>query len=288
MRALLFAALAAAACTANPGAGPADELAEIDGVYRAALDDAPCADEDDDVRAARVAISRVRALAGLPALRCDRAAAVAAVGHCRYVIEHGELTHVQERGRKGFTGVSFEDRLRSAGFSEDPGGEVLANITGREAITSPAGFVNSVYHRALFLRSELTSFGYGRVGACATIDFGRDTKRADVTVVWPPPGTYNAPTTFFSSRETPNPVPGSTLVGAPISLVRQKPLPRLTATLEGPGGPIASVLLTAGNDPHKLIRPGEAHLVPRAPLAPRTTYRARFGDVADTTFTTGD
>lgn len=70
------------------------------------------------------------------------------------------------------SGVSFEDRLRSAGFCEDPGGEVLANITGREAITSPAGFLNSVYHRALFLRSELTSFGYGRVGACATIDSG--------------------------------------------------------------------------------------------------------------------
>ncbi len=287
MRALLFAALAVTACTANREA-PTNEASEMGGVDRAPLDDTPCADEDDDVHGARMAIARVRALAGLPALRCDRAAALAAVGHCRYVIENGELTHVQQRGRKGFTGVSFEDRLRSAGFREDPGGEVLANITGREAIASPAGFLNSVYHRALFLRSELTSFGYGRVGACATIDFGRDTKRADVTVVWPPPGAYHVPTTFFSSRETPNPVAGSTLVGAPISLVRQKALPHLTATLEGPSGPIKSVLLTASNDPNKLIRPGEAHLVPLAPLAPRTTYRARFGEVAETSFTTGD
>jgi uncharacterized protein YkwD len=291
MRALLVLCLSTVACAATTHEEVADEetaVEAVSGAYQSPLADVPCAGEDDDTRDARMAISRVRALAGLAPLRCDAAAEVAARGHCAYVVANGELTHVQQRGRKAFSGVSFTDRLAAASFGEDPGGEVLANITGSDAILGASGFINSVYHRALFLRSEMTSFGYGHLPGCATIYFGRDTRREEVTVVWPPNNAFNVPTTFYSSRETPNPIPGTTTVGSPISLIRSRALPALVATLTGPNGIVATRLITATNDPAKMVRVGEAHLVPLQPLAKRTTYRARFGELGETTFTTGE
>jgi uncharacterized protein YkwD len=283
----LLLALNAFGCTAAVEEEPTPG-AEIQGVYRSPIESVPCPDEDDDGASVRLTIARVRALAGLSGLRCDSAASRAARGHCDYVVANGELTHVQQRGRKAFTGETFADRLHSAGFAEDPGGEVLANFSGGGAILGADGFLNSVYHRALFLRSEMTSFGYGHSAACATLDFGRDTKASAITVVWPPPGSFDVPRTFNAARETPNPMPGLSAVGAPISLVRPQALPRFDASLTGPKGNVEARLITHANDPHKFVRVGEAHLVPLSPLEPRTTYRARFGDIAETTFTTGD
>ncbi|MBI2394922.1 MAG: hypothetical protein HYV09_35460 [Deltaproteobacteria bacterium] len=266
--------------------------------YRTAIDDHPCPAEKEGATAARRAIARVRAMAGLPALRCDAAASAAALGHCRYITANGELTHVQTPGRPQFTGVTFADRLAAASFGDQPATEVLANISGALVIDGARGFINSVYHRAPFLRTEATSFGYGEDAACSTIDFGRppEAKRSpERTVLWPPDGSVNVPTTFWSGNELPNPVPGTTTVGSPISLIREAPLTGVTAEIVGPKGPLPAVLLTHKDDPNKLVRLGEAHLVPRAPLAPATQYTARFAFRAGgtsitttTTFTTGD
>lgn len=270
-----------------------DEPAEsmgVQGEYRVALGGAACPRESPDAAAARGEIARVRALAGLAPLRCDANAAAAARGHCGYVTANQELTHVQRRAGKRFTGVTFAERLASAAFAESPAGEVLANLQGAEAISGASGFLNSVYHRAFFLRSETTSFGYGSEGTCATIDFGRARPEGpDVTVLWPPDGARNVPFEFWSSRESPNPLPGTLVVGSPVTFTRPRAFGSVTATLTGPHGAIDGVLLHHQNDPHSLVRPGEAHFVPRAPLAPNTTYRARFvidGAELVSTFTT--
>lgn len=258
---------------------------DIAAEFVAPISELACPNEDADTASARRAIAKVRAMAGLPALRCDRAAAIAAKGHCRYVVLNGgQLTHVQKKGRPGFTGVTLDDRLAAAAFTESPAGEVLANITGATSITSPAGYLNSVYHRPFFLRRETTSFGYGSEGACSTIDFGRARDRAhprrddddDRAVIWPPNGARNVPFEFYSSRELPNPVPGTTVVGSPVSLIGKNGIRRVVATLEGPGGAVRATTLTRASDPNKLVREGEAHLIPLAPLAADTTYRARF------------
>lgn len=271
----------------------------IEAPYRTALDDRPCPGESEGATAARQAIARTRAMAGLPPLRCDAAASAAALGHCRYVIANGELTHQQTPGRPQFTGVSFADRLAAASFTEQPATEVLANITGAAVVVGQRGFINSVYHRAPFLRTEATSFGYGEFGgACSTIDFGRpaEAKRLpERTVLWPPNGARNVPTSFWSGAEIPNPVPGTTVVGSPVSILRESPLSSVEAEIVGPDGKLEAALLTHADDPNRLVRPGEAHLVPLAPLAASTQYEARFtfkvrgtSTTAITTFTTGD
>ena len=86
----------------------------------------------------------------------------------------------------------------------------------------------------------------------------------------------------------------STPFGGPISLVTGHALVAVVGVLMGPDGPVEAVLLTAANDPAKLVRAGEAHLVPKQPLAPNTTYVAHFGFLdaskavaLKTTFTTG-
>jgi len=264
---------------------------------RTALDDRACPDEDQDTADARRAIARARAMVALPPMRCDAAASGAAAGHCRYLITNGELTHFQTTGRPAFTAVTFEARLALQRFSELPAGEVIANITGAAAVEGPRGFLNSVYHRAPFLRTESSSFGYGHIDACATIDFGRKTEDArapERVVVWPPDGSKNVPAVFYAAAERPNPVPGRSLVGYPVSLIRESALVALSAEIQGPAGVLDAVLVTAKTDPEHLVRPGEAHLVPTAPLLPYTEYRVRFSfrskgeeEAIQTSFITG-
>ncbi len=294
-----FLLLNGCASVVEDGQQAAEPLAELAGAYRSAYIDVPCPGEDADTASARRAIARVRALAGLPMPRCDLAAAQAAKAHCAYVAANGgALTHEQQPEREGFTGKTLEDRLAAAAFADAPAGEVMATITGSASITGPRGYLNSVYHRSFFLRAETISFGYGATDRCSTIDFGRlrDLRSMpDATIVWPPDLARAAPFAFYASRETPNPIPNSTVVGAPVSLIRSVAITTVSASLAGPDGEVKTITLTHQNDKNRLVRPGEAHMIPLAPLAPNTTYRARFvitaagrptAQTIETTFTT--
>ncbi len=272
--AALLVALAGCAAASN---APEDERVApvISGPYRTPIQVAEC-DDDDDSSATSVclAIASVRALAGLQPLRRDDAASRAARGHCNYVSLNRSFTHTQDPRKPGFTGITFRDRLAAARFTDDPGGEVLASIVGGAAITGASGFLNSVYHRAMFLRSETTSYGYGVAGQCATIDLGRPHRFESVPVVrvvWPPDGARDVPTTFHADGELPNPVPGRAVVGSPISVIGAAGA--IAIALASPTGAVRGVTITSTNDPNKLVRPGEAHFVPDLPLTARTRYR---------------
>lgn len=295
-----------AGCATGPNSSSASEstssssISRVAGTYRTAVDDTPCPGEDEGTAAARRSIATVRALAGLPPVKCDAAASHAAAAHCHYLAVNHEFTHVETPGRAGFTGVTFLDRLATAQFGREGSIEVLASLTADAAVDDPRGLMNSVYHRAAFLRVENVAFGYGSEGACATIDFGRvhGAPVPTTRTVWPPDGARNVPTTFHADHESPNPVPGSHVVGSPISLfTTDGALADVTVTLTGPQGSVDGVLVTGANDPAKLVRTSELHFVPRAQLSGDTTYRAtiraRAGKSANaeafeisTTFTT--
>lgn len=267
-------ALAAVGCVVSPGAEDADrDVAPIHAPHRAPIDVRDCV--DPGARSTCTAIATVRAMAGLAPLRLDAAASRAARLHCSYLELNGELTHTQDPRKPGFTGVTFSDRLAAASFGEAPGGEVIASIHGAAAILGTRGFLNSVYHRAMFLRSETTSYGYGSVGSCTTIDLGRPhdyMTRPIARVVWPPDGAVDVPTTFYSANELPNPLPGTTVVGSPVSVVGVPAGVEVEIRIAVGARELDGMLLTARNDPAKLIRPGEAHFVPLSPLSPRTRY----------------
>ena len=256
----------------------------------------PCPGESKDAQAAREAVAVTRAWVSLPPLSCDLQAAAAAQAHCVYLDANHLISHVEEKGKPSFYGVTLQDRLAKAGFKLDASGEVVATLTGRNAVLGARGFMNSVYHRAFFLRAESTVVGYGGTLTCATLDFGRPkTPPAPVAVVWPPDGAVNVPRAFQADRELPNPVPGSKEVGSPISWIGNGALTKIEATLTGPKGKVDGTIITHENDPGKLVRVGEVHFVPKAVFAKKTSYTMTFRATSGkaqllfrTTFTTGD
>jgi uncharacterized protein YkwD len=291
-------AVGASACSAAM-AGPENQVPP--GVHAALLStpsSEACPAEDADTAGARASIARIRAMAGLPALRCDASAMAAATRHCEYVVANNELTHQEIPGRPAFFAASFDQRLAKENFGEQPNAEVISSLTGAAALDDWRGLVNSVYHRAPFLRTENTSFGYGHSGACATIDFGHAADKAApmTVVVWPPTGATNVPPAFRADHETPNPLPGSTTIGSPVSLLGGDPSLTFGAQMTGPAGRVDVVLRIADGDPGHLVRAGEVHVLPRAPLAENAQYTVHFVGVlpdgttaldVSTTFTTG-
>lgn len=294
---MVLATTALAACSFDSGEELEYPEPAVRAPFRSAVEGQGCPGEDAETTGARLAIARARAMVGLPALRCDPAASAAASGHCRYLTANGELTHFQTIGRPAFTGVTFEARLARESFVDLPASEVIANFSGPAAIEGPRGFLDSVYHRAPFLRSETVSFGYGHDDRCVTIDFGKasdDARPSGRWIVWPPDGATTVPGSFHSGAEIPNPLPGTTVVGYPVSLFGDSPVTILSAEIVGAEGPVDAVLLTATTDPAHLVRAGEAHLIPKTALSPRSEYRARFsfrsdGETRDvqTSFSTG-
>jgi hypothetical protein len=272
----------------------------VDAPMLAPADSSPCPGEDADVAAIHASIARARAMAGVAPLRCDAAAVAATQHHCKYVSANHEITHYEKPGNPEFTGVGFEDRLAAQSFQDTPSAEILTSISSADAIDGRYGMLNTVYHRSPILRPYNTSFGVSIEPGCVTVDFGRpaggDETGADV--IWPPDGATHVSTYFVSKYESPNPVPGSEIVGSPVSLLTTGHLEKIDATMHAAdGSSIDGVLITHATDPAKIVHPGDVHFVPRAQLAPHTQYTVHFHatDVdahraidRSTTFTTGD
>jgi len=292
-----LASLSSLACTTAPAPMDHDPVAAPE---LAPADTTPCVGEDGDLAAIHASISRARAMAGVAPLRCDAAAVAASRHHCMYVAANHQLTHVETPGHPEFTGVGFEDRLAAQGFGETPSAEILTSVSGPDAIDGRYGMLNTVYHRAPILRPYNTSFGVSLDAGCVTVDFGRtsDGDEAGPDVVWPPEGATHVSTYFVSKYETPNPVPGTEIVGSPVSLLTTGHLVQIEATMTvADGSPVDAVLITYASDPAKLVHKGDVHLVPRAQLAPQSKYTVHFHAVdvdshreieRSTTFTTGD
>jgi uncharacterized protein YkwD len=295
---VLSVAAASSACVAGTPA-PNVELAPspVIAPYQTAPGGKACAREDASASEVRASLSRARAMVGAPPLDCDDSITTAAGAHARYLEANHEFGHTETPGKVGFTGVDVGDRLDAAHFEGACSGEVLSTLSGAASVDGEFGYLNTVYHRALLLRIESTTFGFGSASTSSVLDLGRpeDAHARPQRVVWPPDGATNVPTTFHASFETPNPVAPLDVVGSPVSLVTGHALTALAATLSGPSGPADFVLVTADDDPAKLVRVGEAHLVPKAPLQPNSTYVATFafadaGEavVLGSTFMTGD
>ncbi|TVR44783.1 MAG: CAP domain-containing protein [Planctomycetota bacterium] len=85
-------------------------------------------------------LEEVQALNPAPPLVFDLDALKAARLHSHYMIINDHQSHQQDPGRSGFTGRSFSDRLKAAGFSGSPGGENIFRNAGN-AWQSHAAFI---------------------------------------------------------------------------------------------------------------------------------------------------
>jgi len=308
MRAVLAFTLFLAACSSStdPGGGGGDAGTDSGPVVPAGpVYGAKCSSMSDGDTKAWEEIAVVRGKLGMGALDCNDAITKAAFGHSSYIVQNGgALTHTQTAGKPGFTGVNFWDRMKAAGFT-GPGSamfEVVHSLPDPHgAILGEGGWVNSLYHRIPFVSFGAKSYGWGAAGtgrpAAATIDFasGGAAAAAGTVAVWPVDGETEVWSTFRCASESPNPLPGQTNAGYPVSLTGAAVLDLSEHTIApADGAALEHVLLSKTTDKTGLIPAEQIFLIPKDPLAKSTKYNVTVkGTVGGTpfgktwTFTTG-
>lgn len=216
----------------------------------------------------------LRTQAGVRPLRPHPSLIAAARGHAAYLaLDTKRSGHSQTPGLPGFTGVGPLDRTAAAGYP-GPAGEVVGmGGNGRWLLDE---LMATVFHRILLLDPEVFEFGFGgpehRRGV---INLGYDWKAgADAIARWPYPGQQSV-IPSWNGLENPDPAPDlprpygyPVTISYPRALIGSESIRVRSASLDGPGGPVA---LRTGvwGDRH-------AWLLPHKPLDPNSTYRVAF------------
>lgn len=237
-------------------------------------------------------IAIVRGKAKMGALDCIDTIQKASNAHANYMQLNGGLTHQEVSGKPGFTGVNFWDRMKAAGFA-GPGGamfEVIHSLgDGHGAILGESGWINTLYHRIPFVSYGAKGFGFGNnTGKWATIDFssGGATPAATAVSTWPVDGDTAVWTTFRCASEIPNPLPGQTYAGYPISLTGAKALAITEHAITQGTNTIDHAFLTKVTDGAGLIPDSQVYLIPKNPLLKSTRYDVKVsGTVGGAAFT---
>lgn len=237
-----------------------------------------CASMSADDLKAWEDIAIVRGKAKMGALDCLDAIQKASNAHANYMQLNGGLSHDEVAGKPGFTGAKFWDRMKAAGFT-GPGGamfEVIHSIgDGHNSILGESGWVNTLYHRIPFVAFGAGGYGFGNNSTkWATVDFssGGATPPPTTVSTWPVDGDTGVWTTFRCASEIPNPLPGQTNAGYPVSLTGAKALVITEHAITQAGADVAHVFLTKGTDSSGLIPDTQAYLIPKAPLLKSTQY----------------
>lgn len=241
-------------------------------------------------------VAIVRGKAKMGAIDCIDAIQTAARNHSHYMEVNGLLTHTEDASKPGYTGVNFWDRMSAAGFG-GPGSamfEVAHSINdGDGSILGEGGWINTLYHRIPFVSFGAGGYGFGAgASAYSTMDFasGGSTPSPSTISTWPVDGDTEIWTTFRAASEIPNPLPGKTNAGYPVSITGGAALSVSTHTLTDPSGTaIDHALITKATDSSGLVPDSQAYLIASNPLNPTTKYTAHFagtsgGAAFDVTF----
>jgi hypothetical protein len=239
---------------------------------------AKCATMSADDLEAWEDIAVIRGKMKMGALNCIDAIQKASNAHANYMQLNGGLSHNETAGKPGFTGVNFWDRMKAAGFS-GPGSamfEVIHSIgDGHGSVLGEQGWVNTLYHRIPFVSFGAGGYGFGNnSGKWATVDFssGGAAGAATAVATWPVNGDTGIWTTFRCASEIPNPLPGQTYAGYPVSLTGGKALALTSQQILKAGVDVPLVTLTKTSDSTGLIPDTQVYLIPKAPLTPSTKY----------------
>lgn len=235
-----------------------------------------------------------RQQAGILPVARNAAIDAAALGHSEYQRQNNTITHVQEAGRPGFTGVSILDRMQSAGyaFSASQGyayGEVIASRGDTQGAAAAEDLIGAIYHRFVVMEPLFKEAGAGAGTSSltyVTINFAANgfdrALPAGVVVSYPFPNQADVPTGVSSDQESPDPVPGQNLVGYPVSvhgtLGSRITVQSFTITPRG-GSPLATRIITSSTDANAPTSAAAA--IPLSVLAPGTTYDVRFAGTVD-------
>lgn len=159
-------------------------------------------------------INSYRAAAGSPPARINPALMKAAESHVAYYEMNrgagmaGMGLHYQTAGMPGFTGASFADRARAAGYN---GGMVTENAGFGNMEAAIAWHMDTVNHRLPLIHPNAIDMGYAVSGGNRfnIIDVGlpRETVKTGLPSVYPPHGSVGVPRAW-NGGEAPDPAPG--------------------------------------------------------------------------------
>lgn len=156
----------------------------------------------------------------------------AAQHHSDYQRLNDVISHDEEAGKNGYTGIGLDGRLAAAGYSLAPNNATYGEIIS--ATTNPAGFfmaeelITAIYHRFVMFEpvfkemgtgagTTARSYTYFTADLVANNGYGPGLGRGRM-VVWPVNGQTGVKPNFFSNQEVPDPVDGLDEVGYPVSV----------------------------------------------------------------------
>lgn len=244
----------------------------------------------------RAWINYRRSQVGMSPLTQNGLIDMAAQHHSDYQRMNDSITHSEESGKSGFTGVGVNNRLAAAGYKLADNnyayGEVISATTNTSGFFMAEELITAIYHRFVIFEPVFKEIGTGS-GTTArnytyfTADFvanngyGPGLGRGRLAV-WPVNGQTAVTPNFFSNQEEPDPVDGIDEVGYPVSVHAD-----ITAnvavdsfTIKRRNGAALPVkLLQHATD--SVTPRSAAAIIPLAPLAAATIYDVSFNGSVD-------
>lgn len=304
-RSLIAAVVAASTLAACGGGGSDDKSAST---QTSAEQPVSTATPDAPVATGNIAldgrnwINYRRAQLGVPVVTENALLNNAAQGHSEYQRTNNLMSHDQQAGKPGFTGVTLGDRLNAAGYTIPANGyaygEVISGANSRSGSYLTEELITAIYHRFVIFEPKFRELGTGAATAASgytyfTANFATRNGfgpgiASNAVVVWPYNGQTGVVTNFLSDSEEPDPVPNINEVGYPISVHANidAPLAMQTFTVRPRGGSNLQVqVVNSSTDPAKRTA---VSIVPLAKLQAATTYDVSFSGTVNGASVTRD
>ena len=239
-------------------------------------------------------VNYYRTMAGVAPVRADVKLLDAAQAHASYLRATGTTGHYEtNKSNPYYTGYSPFDRIKHQRYSYVSAGEVVASEPSSHPARAVDALMAAIYHRFIILSGDFTQAGPGvtldtNQGAeelDVTVDFGAgDLTRSPISTsltLYPFDGQQHVPTDFDPAQESPDPMPGHTLVGYPLSVqadsrgtVKVKLFELQDISSADRPRRVDAKLLTHSANAETPVN--AAALIPIEPLAPGTAYQASF------------
>lgn len=245
---------------------------------------APPAGSSDQAIAAYMRLNGTRAAMGSPCATMVATANLGARHHCDYYVSNRSISmcvanpHVEVSSCMMYTGMSFADRMRAAGYTGSPAFEVMHFLSPESGAGAVQGWIDSVWHRTPVLSPWVRDFGYGGVAGCETIDFGRGNNLPPATLVrtYPYDGQTGVPTQFLGNEGPAPPAPPTGWPsGYPITVYLQGTIATHVLTRDGDTTPIDHVWIAPGTAQAMGLLRNEFFLYAYRPLTAATRYRVQ-------------
>jgi hypothetical protein len=239
-------------------------------------------------------------LAGLPPVAAEPRLLKAAQSHSSYLDSANQMGHYEDKKTNPYyTGNSPFDRIEAAHYDYAEAGEVVARQPSSHPAAAVDALMTAIYHRFIILSTDFVHAGPGVALKAhqgtdelnVTVDFGAVTlpplAAPSVLTVYPADAQSGVPTDFDPAEESPNPMPGHTLVGYPISIQVDA---RYVLTVKSfelyEAAPLPRRALDAKLLTHAVDAETPAHaaaLIPVSPLAPGTIHQLVFSGAVNGT-----